>query len=463
MRRQLRLATGSALLLLACSSPGNTGRSGPSNELVGLVPWTNGAVPLVDGKGQLVMPIEPVYPPIGANTPDPGSRPIDCSPLSDIELSPYWMDDFEPAKPTPEIPDPIGIAHFWSSNDDETEGAFRVPGDSSWYLGLVPGDLNPNRRYPDRFGLAAQRITGAPSCDSQPNEWVFHFRGGRFNYYGAAAERPLQAREIRENVAPAAGEPEPPGDERCPAGSDLCPPAVADDAVIDPVGLPLRRPNGDKLRVTEHFYLDVSAYDGVTFWARRGPDGQPGMLLALQDKHTSDALNRERNTFCRRIKQCRPTCQNNGPCTLDPIEGVHRCFDPAVGLPPIVEPALREEVYPRCGPSACQELSYYPDADLEGTECKFFEFSGSQANYYCFKDVAPPPDDERCGDAWVAPVRLSTDWQIYVIPFDEFRQVGFAKRAPLLDLHSIYSIALQFPVGFADVYVDNVSFYRRRR
>ena len=40
--------------------------------------------------------------------------------------------------------------------------------------------------------------------------------------------------------------------------------------------------------------------------------------------------------------------------------------------------------------------------------------------------------------------------------------MGFAKRAPFLDLHSIYSIALQFPVGFADVYVDNVSFYRRR-
>ena len=192
------------------------------------------------------------------------------------------------------------------------------------------------------------------------------------------------------------------------------------------------------------------------------------MLFALQDKHTSDALNRIHQSFCRRIKTCRPVCQNGGPCSPvnpDAPNPIYRCFDPATGPAPSSssEPALVEEVFPLCGPSACTGLGHYPDPDFDGLECKPYEFNGSQAGHYCYGDVPPPPDEERCGDAWVAPVRLSTDWKLYVIPFTEFRQVGFAKRAPFLDLHSIYSIALQFPVGFADVYVDNVSFYRRRR
>ena len=60
------------------------------------------------------------------------------------------------------------------------------------------------------------------------------------------------------------------------------------------------------------------------------------------------------------------------------------------------------------------------------------------------------------------PLHLSSDWQIYVIPFSEFRQVGFGKRAPFMDLLSINMLALLYPVGFADVYIDNVTFYRRR-
>lgn len=127
------------------------------------------------------------------------------------------------------------------------------------------------------------------------------------------------------------------------------------------------------------------------------------------------------------------------------------------------ESALIEELYPVCGPDACLPPGHFPDPDLVGTECKFYEFSGSQAGNYCYGSVPPPPDEERCGDAWVAPVHLSTDWQLYAIPFSEFRQVGFGKRAPFFDLHSINMIALLFSVGFADVYVDNVSFYRRRR
>jgi hypothetical protein len=31
-----------------------------------------------------------------------------------------------------------------------------------------------------------------------------------------------------------------------------------------------------------------------------------------------------------------------------------------------------------------------------------------------------------------------------------------------MDLHSVYEVTLEFPVGWVDVYVDNLSFYRNR-
>ncbi|MDC3955238.1 hypothetical protein [Polyangium jinanense] len=422
----------------ACSSDGNAGRAWLEDGLAAAVPWANGAVPLRNTDGSLVSPYEPVFPPIGAGTPDPGSRPVDCSGLSGIELSPFWIETFEA---DPSLPNSVGVGEGWSAYDDETYGAFRVPGDAAWYPGLFG-------RYKEKWGLAADRITNGPSCDGQPNGWALHFRGGRFNYFGAGLEHPLAA-----IVA-------------CPSGSDLCPQPPDPGATLDPVGLPLTRPDGHDFEQPEpHRYWDLSRYDGVTFWARRGPDSQPGVLVALHDKHTSDALNREHQTFCRRIKACRPACQNGSPCTPENPDApvpTHRCFDPAVGMAPIAEPALLEELYPVCGPSACRSPEYYYDRDLDGTECKPYDFSGAQAGYYCYGSVAPAAEQERCGDGWVASIRLTTDWQLFVIPFSEFRQVGFAKHAPFLDLRSINMLALQLPVGFADVYIDNVTFYRRR-
>ena len=427
-------------VLSACSGPGNVGRAEISADLIAQVPWTNGAIPQRDATGYLVVPSEPVFPPIATGAPDPGSRPVDCSALADIELSPFWVQTFEA---DPAISDSVGVDEGWSSYDDETWGAFRVPGDAAWYPGLT----GPVRRYSEKWGLAADRIANGPRCDGKANDWALHFRGGRFDYFGAGAEHPLGAIEA------------------CPPGSDLCPAEAPAGSLTDAVGLPLRRADGGDFAQPEpHRYWDLGRYDGVTFWARRGPEGEPGLLVALQDKHTSDALNRENDTFCRRIKTCHTKCQNGSQCAPadpDAPNPTYRCFDPAAGIPPISEPSLVEELYPPCGPTACRSPSYYVDPDFDDTECKPYEFPG-EAGEFCYGDVPPPDHDTRCGDGWVAPIHLSTEWQLYVIPFSEFRQVGFGKRAPSFDLHSIYMLALQFPVGFADVYVDNLSFYRRR-
>jgi hypothetical protein len=432
-----------AIACPACSSSdGNSGQVTVPASLAAAVPWANGAVPLLNPDGSLVAPSVPVFPTIGPGTPDPGSDPIDCSPLADIELSPFFTTTFEP---DPTQGNLLGVGVAYSSYDDQTYGSFRVTGDASWYPGLAT--LHTNSTY---WGLAADQITDGPSCDGQPNGWAMHFRGGRYNYYGAGVENPLAA------IVP------------CPPGSDFCPQPAAQGATLDPVGLPLQNPDGQPFeQQAPHQYWDVSTYDGVVLWARCGPDSAADVLVTLQDKHTSDDLNRENQTFCQRIKTCSPTCLSGLPCTLegpntqDPSPR-YRCFDPAVGMAQIDAPSEIEAVYPLCGPSACLSPYYDVDLDFDPTECKPYEFSGAQVGYYCYGGQPPPTEDERCGDAWVAPITLTTNWQIFVVPFTQFRQVGFGKPAPFMDLHSIAELAFEVPIGWADVYIDNVTFYRQR-
>jgi hypothetical protein len=126
------------------------------------------------------------------------------------------------------------------------------------------------------------------------------------------------------------------------------------------------------------------------------------------------------------------------------------------------QPSEIEQVYRVCGPSACLSPTYEPDPDFDGTTCQPYEFDGAQAAYYCYGTEPPPSESERCGDGFAAPITLTTEWQIYVIPFTQFQQIGFGKQAPYLDLRSIYQVAFELPVGYTDVYIDNVTFYRRQ-
>jgi hypothetical protein len=87
-----------------------------------------------------------------------------------------------------------------------------------------------------------------------------------------------------------------------------------------------------------------------------------------------------------------------------------------------------------------------------------------EENYWCTEgDAAPAAAPERCGDNYVASITVSTDWQLYKLPFDSFKQVGFGKRSPKIDLKTLYSIAFQFTVGNTDFYVDNLSLYRNKQ
>ena len=60
-------------------------------------------------------------------------------------------------------------------------------------------------------------------------------------------------------------------------------------------------------------------------------------------------------------------------------------------------------------------------------------------------------------------MQLSPDWKFYALPFSDFGQVGFGKRAPYMDLKSIDTIAFGSAMGWADLYIDNVAFYRHKK
>jgi hypothetical protein len=91
-----------------------------------------------------------------------------------------------------------------------------------------------------------------------------------------------------------------------PKYAGVCPPADAEFAVY--VGA-----------------LDVSAYEGISFWGRRGPSSQMGIRVLVGDKYTDDDLNylalrqqaqtgQTQPTYCRRNREC--SCRLDQTCTF---------------------------------------------------------------------------------------------------------------------------------------------------
>jgi len=434
---------------LSCGGPGNTGKSAPDPALIRAVPWLNGVLPLIDAGGEAVIPRTAVYPPIASGLADPGSQRVDCSGLAGLEFSPGWLDTFEP--PMPDDPSQTGLGAGWSSYDDLTQYSFHVPGDATWYPGLLGTFFGP-------WGLPADTTAG-PSCDGKPNQWALHFRGGLFRKWGGGFSHALTDPVGRYRPTPS---------DPCAPDVDFCPTPLAPGAVIDSAGLPVNAASGDVYKQS-HDFFDVSGYEGVAFWARRGPEGQDHVLLILTDKFTSGRLARENQAYCRRVRECHTTCLNQAPCSPDnpgSTTATYRCFDPKAGpLPTIAVDSLFDLMYPRCGPSACTSPATYLDPDFDTKSCRPYTFpAADESGEYCWNenDAPPPNRDDRCQDGWQTTVQLTPDWKFHAIRFSEFGQVGFGKRAPYMDLKSIDVISFGLTMGWADIDIDNVTFYRRK-
>jgi hypothetical protein len=227
--------------------------------------------------------------------------------------------------------------------------------------------------------------------------------------------------------------------------------------------------------------LDLSRWDGISLWARRGPDGQAAIRVGLGDTDTDDDISYLTSTVdatkprqCERNLEC--ACNNHLPCT--DYQGTSYCWDPKLSDRPILDDDANalwmnqhELVLPasKCGQSRCDDIyaaAQAPDPIFNGHACSYYAYPFGEASLWCFdpgKDHVPYSSIDTCGDHWVFPVNLTTDWHLYLVPFTELSQQGFGKKfaKPLLSQASL--LRLMWDVGWLDYWIDDVRFYRIKK
>jgi hypothetical protein len=332
---------------------------------------------------------------------------------------------------------------------------------------------------------ASYAPTPAP-VDRCGSTQALHVRGGPFREWGGGLGKRL------DGVADAAAGitcPKPPPATPDPTLPAVCPELDPEVADVEGKVIPATdtQPEGLFAFPTTQYYqmmVDLREWDGIAFWARRGPDSQPGFRIALGDRNTDDDVSMlataggVTNPRCRRAKEC--DCRNHRPCTQAP-DGQYYCWDPRL------DADYRDQKHPwnheayRCNFTQCNyryaayenvpdwpfltpetsSSTYRPAATAS---CNTYTFKNDITRDYCFdKDGPFPPEgSDRCGDPWFAPVRLSTDWEFFRVPFSELRQEGYGKEFPAIDLSAVTMVRFTWAQGWVDYWIDDVRFYRKR-
>ena len=58
---------------------------------------------------------------------------------------------------------------------------------------------------------------------------------------------------------------------------------------------------------------------------------------------------------------------------------------------------------------------------------------------------------------------MTGDWQFFTVPFEEMRQRGFGHPARFIDLGALRRVSIEFGFGAWDVWIDDISLYRRAK
>lgn len=271
--------------------------------------------------------------------------------------------------------------------------------------------------------------------------------------------------------------------------------------------------------------IDVSQWEGVSFWARRGPNGQPGMRILLGDKATDDDISFAQYLIdpstprhCERSFECncmsssrpctkltaeealainkavnsihdsvttdclgRPTKEEQDKCWNNnnayhlnpPAEGDSMCFnrnDPNAVTQAAILLDYCDESVTRKQTDSAKSLNVQVDPLIYDAKCQPYSFRGSITNDFAYNPDSPIPAQQRppeqsevCGDHWMRSVTLELDWQFYTIPFTEFLQQGWAKRSYKLDLTALSLVRFSWDRGYLDLYVDDIRFYRKKK
>jgi hypothetical protein len=240
--------------------------------------------------------------------------------------------------------------------------------------------------------------------------------------------------------------------------------------------------------------LDLSQWDGISFWARRSTDSQQGFRVAIGDKFTDDDLsymqehiNPTDQRSCERNIEC--GCNGTSACTLITdkaqapaayqewwaergiVEPVDEDGNSPFSRPGCWDLSPRPDNTPvECGQQLCTDETGKPhfydalqhdDMQRYNTTCHDYTFTGGVRGAYCYNDADPPKENSRiCGDHWSYPVYLSTEWKFYKVPFTSLLQQGWAKTFDKLDLKNLSLIRFIYVTGWIEFWLDDVRVYR---
>ncbi|MGA7121337.1 MAG: hypothetical protein WBY94_14630 [Polyangiaceae bacterium] len=435
---------------------------------------------------------------LGTCVPDPGSAQADCS-VSTRGITKLPIVTFD---------DPDSMGDF-SAQDfyvytDGTAVAMNVYGSAPNLLAMVAGYV-PKTQIDGYCGAgnAVLHVVGGylPDIDTSggclpvPSE----SKPSAFRAWGGGMGIPMQKLNNSDGLGDAQKGlcgPQPNGGP--PPHPELCPPATEEYAVR--VGA-----------------LDVSEFDGISFWGRRGPNGQAGIGVTIGDRFTDDDISylTYRNDptaprHCERVKECScadlTQCEfadpgafniNSSVCGPDQpgyycagalaADGGGLAFQAINGqgttfycsgspLSPDAAPYQNECNQPYA--AYPNDVFHFPDGGTvtlpNGTSalgdpaffnrpCTPHTRADGYGASFCFDPATDPPPanpTELCGDHWMKMVTLGTDWQFFKVRFTDLRQQGFAKKSELLDLHAVSVVRFTWTAGWIDYWIDEVSFYR---
>ena len=408
--------------------------------------------------------------PLNGGAPVTPAATVDCAAAErGVEFAPFTVLDNENPN--------LGLAEYFYQYVDGTAG-------------LTPSAYSPP-------ATLADRCTAAPPGSN----YVYHTSGGPFTGWGGGIGVALAHLSQDSGFC------------KSPAPSVVCP-AAGGFTTSTPCYCP---PNGSDAssRQINAAALDVSQWDGISLWARRGPNGQPLMRVLVGDKYTDDDISylmyvdtASAPRHCERKADCGCNFQDavcsfysSSPATDPmyhlPVITTDMNFpdpdDPPrtgalfCGAPGSHPGSASQNLFSNnglkcddpmgncasnfCGESVCDApYSAYAvngsDAQFVNKPCTTYTYRNGTQSDVCYdpaKDPLPPEADEQCGDHFAFPINLSTEWQFYKIPFTEMFQQGWAKQAPTFDLTSVSVVRFTWDVGYIDYYIDDVRFYRTAR
>ncbi len=379
---------------------------------------------------------------VGACTPDTGSKPVDVA-KAEAGYQFAWLWDLDP-----------GAGH-----EGKSWATFTYDDNTSDFV------LPIRTPSTTRYGQGGWEPLSEAVPAGEGPAWATRFRGGPFTEYGGGFGMSL--RSISNNIT---------------------------SRSVNPwIQLLEQTPSAEFPNPTAGAY-DLSSYEGVAIWVRRGPDGQSTMRLGVTERNSAEDLNSsavvdsqgqkapgiEEGKYCQRWRYC--GCSGGTPCTQVPGTTEYRCFDPELEQATPTELNSDQVRFPHCGTSRCQDgnaSTAGPDSDplfWKKATAEHPEYTGEamcspsvqsdgRADMFCFDpkiDRKPPAKRERCNNPFSRSITVTTNWQLIKVLFTELRQADESNVADDMDVRSVKQFVVTYGAGWIDFWVANVGFYRKQ-